>query len=900
MKHATPERRWEAAYTQTLNRLRNESGPGGRNVDLFSAACFLGRFRDFPGWRRGAIEAELVATATALGLPEKEARTTAKRGLQYGAASALAVDDRPADILPPATETWAELCARKGLDPDATAARWGVTPTTRDGLPAVTYPVHSRARIRVLTVPKAVPCWAKTGSFDDLYGATSRTGTPVYLVNGESAVWACDAAGVDAVCTCVGESASGLTEARVAAFVALNRPVRIIADNDKAGRTFALAARDQLRAAGVECTALATGLDKPGADAGDLYMAHGANLLAVLATLPDLDAPAPGPDDALFGDLPERDPDAAPYTADEEGEPIARHLPGLAAPPTMRTPKGYAVAPSGVYRLPASADKEPERISTGPIVVTARMADASTGEEYTELTYKRPSGTTWERMVVRRDEVMIARKVAELTAHGLPITSGTAGSFCAYAAACEESLSRTGDSVRPTTAVMGWHGPAFLRGEHAHVPDDADCPDYRGAHEIGPIVRSIHDAGSLATWTEHVWPWLHTYPVMRAAVATACVGPLLAILRCESFALDICGETSLGKTTTLRLAASVWGSPEYMRSWAATRTGIERVAIALTDHPLLLDDTKRSDRPEQCGAIVYDIVAGEGKTRATVAGLQAIQRFRVPVISTGEGPLSATMTDAGGLRARCLTIWGSPLGGASEEAGDTALAIVGLAAEHYGHAGRALADWLIALTPNDRGALRERFLVERRRYTEIASRYPAAVGPRLASHAAAICIAGQCLESALGLPQDLDWFAPELFCAAVMRGASADRAREAMDAMLAWILLQPAAIFRAPNQVLPPRGQWLGAIREGRLYVSIDDADTRLKAYSIGEIRSSWQERGWIETDGKYIGKRVTVGDARVRMYSVTTKALTDCGVDLAVPMHEQIAPKNEPGDVEW
>jgi hypothetical protein len=57
--------------------------------------------------------------------------------------------------------------------------------------------------------PKGLTKWLRTaGPIDTLYGVRHwRNEGPILLVNGESGVWAADAAGLDACCTCIGEGA---------------------------------------------------------------------------------------------------------------------------------------------------------------------------------------------------------------------------------------------------------------------------------------------------------------------------------------------------------------------------------------------------------------------------------------------------------------------------------------------------------------------------------------------------------------------------------------------------------------------------------------------------------------------------------------------------------------------
>lgn len=134
---------------------------------------------------------------------------------------------------------------------------------------------------------------------------------------------------------------------------------------------------------------------------------------------------------------------------------------------------------------------------------------------------------------------------------------------------------------------------------------------------------------------------------------------------------------------------------------------MEGIAAAVNDTALILDEISEAD-PREIGAVVYSIGNGTGKSRASrTGGARAVRRWRVMLLSSGERTLTATMTK-GGKRAkadeaRLLDIpcgrrygifdelHGLPSGRALSDALRTA------AATHYGHAGPAFVERLMAV-----------------------------------------------------------------------------------------------------------------------------------------------------------------------------------------------------------
>ena len=111
------------------------------------------------------------------------------------------------------------------------------------------------------------------------------------------------------------------------------------------------------------------------------------------------------------------------------------------------------------------------------------------------------------------------------------------------------------------------------------------------------IADGFHAEGTFHDWCRIVVPALAFHRV-RLAIAASLSAPFRGILDKANFGVDFCGETSKGKTTTLRIAASVWGRPDEkspkaaMTSWNATRVWRERASSVLNNLPVIMDETK--------------------------------------------------------------------------------------------------------------------------------------------------------------------------------------------------------------------------------------------------------------------------------------------------------------------
>lgn len=164
-------------------------------------------------------------------------------------------------------------------------------------------------------------------------------------------------------------------------------------------------------------------------------------------------------------------------------------------------------------------------------------------------------------------------------------------------------------------------------------------------HETHRLLSAFKPKGCLTDWKNHVAAPCQGNPVPVFAIATALAGPLLVLAGMDSFCLHLYGKSSGGKTTTLQVAASVWGcgadpasAPEasFVNRWNMTKNALGRLAALVNDTLLVLDEVGTYDT-QDFGATIYDFLGGSGK-----GGLKFNQQlreqhhWRIITLSSGE------------------------------------------------------------------------------------------------------------------------------------------------------------------------------------------------------------------------------------------------------------------------
>ena len=188
----------------------------------------------------------------------------------------------------------------------------------------------------------------------------------------------------------------------------------------------------------------------------------------------------------------------------------------------------------------------------------------------------------------------------------------------------------------------GWYNNVFVFPNRT-IGDSLEIILYQSENPI----RDYCQAGTLADWQKNNANYCCGNSLLIFAVSTAFAALLLYPAGSESGGIHIVGESSSGKTTALRVAASVYGAPDYLNRWRATTNGLEVLAAQRSDTLLILDELAQIDAKE-AGEIAYMLANGSGKTRAgKTGGTRPRNEWRLLFLSAGEIGLAQHMREAG-------------------------------------------------------------------------------------------------------------------------------------------------------------------------------------------------------------------------------------------------------------
>lgn len=202
------------------------------------------------------------------------------------------------------------------------------------------------------------------------------------------------------------------------------------------------------------------------------------------------------------------------------------------------------------------------------------------------------------------------------------------------------SMVRPKERVRCVPCV-GWHKDAFVLPDVAYgaVGESIvlQSANHARLYDTGGTVEDWRKLAGLAEGNSR----------FALAVSAAFAGTLLRPAGIESGGFNFVGGSSTGKTTALRLAASVLGGKEHLRSWRTTDNALESIAVHHNDTTLILDELGQASARAVSEA-AYMLANGQGKARSGRDGsAHTSHQWCLLLLSSGEVGLSDKMAEIG-------------------------------------------------------------------------------------------------------------------------------------------------------------------------------------------------------------------------------------------------------------
>ena len=309
--------------------------------------------------------------------------------------------------------------------------------------------------------------------------------------------------------------------------------------------------------------------------------------------------------------------------------------------------EGYVCTDAGVFT------ENGKTVCLHPILPAGGITDYETRQMSLKIAFN--AAGFWEERTYPRTVLASPTAILSLAAAGVAVTAENARLLSAYLT----KLYHANAHILPqkwSVPHLGWAN----RYSNCFVPfsENVACD---GEEAFRTKRDAVHVCGDEKKWVEAVAPLWHASLPARLVLDASFASALLTPLDLQPFFLHLWGQTGLGKTVLLQLAASVWGDPapgRLITTFNATAAGLELTAAFLHDLPMLIDELQIASAAgkNDFQQLVYTLSEGVGRTRgAKDGGLQRQPTWRSVMITTGERPLSTELSGGGALN-RCIEL----------------------------------------------------------------------------------------------------------------------------------------------------------------------------------------------------------------------------------------------------
>jgi len=283
-------------------------------------------------------------------------------------------------------------------------------------------------------------------------------------------------------------------------------------------------------------------------------------------------------------------------------------------------------------------------IAIRPIWIERKLVDPREGVEFLELAWHCPDDQI-RKVVVSRDALGDRRKLLALSEFAsFPVDISNAKELARYLQAVEKYAPKS-----LCSRTCGWISDKKFSPYDVELIPDTGLEQFKDA---------FSKKGSLEAQLE-LLSQLRSHPWALFYVIAGLTAPVLRKVGAPSFVVDLSGRSSRGKTTALKVAASLWGNPEELIvRWNATRVFLEKITAFFNDTPVFLDDSQEASK-ETLQKTLYAVANETGRGRATATGVQRLRKWKTVFLSTGEAPVFENCNWAGA-RVRTISITESP------------------------------------------------------------------------------------------------------------------------------------------------------------------------------------------------------------------------------------------------
>ncbi|MCM3125835.1 MULTISPECIES: DUF927 domain-containing protein [unclassified Mesobacillus] len=316
----------------------------------------------------------------------------------------------------------------------------------------------------------------------------------------------------------------------------------------------------------------------------------------------------------------------------------------------MKIPKPFVIVNGSLYKREIKREETLKMISRKVPTITKEFLNIEKPHVMYEIEWNERNKKVKE--IVPASTIAIKKELLELSLKGFSVNENNAKPLIEYL-----DLFLNCNVIEQYAAVERL---GLIKNHFVHPLLRNDIEVVAGDEGDYQLKDGFEIKGTSNSWKLEVFERIKNYPKAVFFVLASFASVIIKDLGIQPFIVDLSGATSQGKTTTLKVAASVWGNDGLINEWNATKVSIERKAAYLNSFPLLMDDTRKAD-DKVLNIIIYQFSGGKSKGRGSLNGNQKEYTWNNILLSTGEVSLNEYAKNQGGVAARVIPLVDQPL-----------------------------------------------------------------------------------------------------------------------------------------------------------------------------------------------------------------------------------------------
>lgn len=535
---------------------------------------------------------------------------------------------------------------------------------------------------------------------------------------------------------------------------------------------------------------------------------------------------------------------------------------------TPTIPDPYHIKGKWLYREKEKKNNKGEVIevvdiyvTSTPPLVTERYKDVESGEFYYELEFE-DRKRKYQLPVTARD-ITQKNYLVELASKGLEITQNETSDLINYLSKFRrynnipdyDVATRLGD-------VNGYFISPYKEDIKNNKYKLFNADKGRQA-----LIEAFEVKGNINDYIDGVFKKIKDMPMVMMMVYGALGSILLKDFNVDPFVVEISGRTSSGKTFTLKICSSIWGTRKLITEWNATDVSVERMASFFNSFPLMKDDTRKAQNLYKIPTIVYQFSGGQSKGRGNSSrSIDYLEPWHNIMLSTGEVSIP-DISEKGGVAGRVITLQDEPFPNMDKlEFGNIADAIN----ENHGLLGKLF----IKQYEENKTKYKESFKSATKYFYQKSNDNE--VMERISRGFALLQVTGEILNDIEGFEHDPYIITNQAFNSMLKNNKNIDKPVQMLEELLEKLNANRGRIAYNKHH-FHDNYELMAIYRDDFILVMAPMIKEVLGAEFNATVKQ-WYERGYLETNKKGYQKNITFYGESQRGYAIKTEIIKELG----------------------